>query len=77
VYLANSDPHVGGASRYGQHLQRMVTSQYLCVVAVTVYVLRVSTSTVRFYVPLVLVNSGHFPQLDCQFPQLESQFSQL
>jgi len=55
----------------------MVTSQYLCVVAVTVYVLRVSTSTVRFYVPLALVNSGHFPQLDCQFPQLECQFSQL
>jgi len=47
VYLANSDPHVGGASRYGQHLQRMATSQYLCFVAVTVYVLLISTNTER------------------------------
>jgi len=44
VYLANNDPHVGGASRYGQHLQRMVTSQYLCFVAVTVYIPLISTS---------------------------------
>jgi len=39
VYLANNDPRVGGASHYGQHLQRAVNLQYSCVVAVTVYVL--------------------------------------
>ena len=55
MYLANSGRHVAGASRYGQHLQRMVTSQYLCVVAVTVYVLLISTSSVRFDVPLARV----------------------
>jgi len=50
VYLANNDPRVAGASRHGQHLQRMVTSQYLCFVAVTVYVLPISTSPEQFYV---------------------------
>jgi len=48
VYLANSDPHVAGASRYGQHLQRVVTSQYLCFVAVTVYVPPISTSAEKY-----------------------------
>jgi len=47
VYLSNNDPHVAGASRYGQHLQHMVTLQYLRSVAVTVYVLLISTSTER------------------------------
>ena len=74
MYLANNDPHVAGASRYGQHLQRVVTLQYLCCVVVTVYIPLISTSTVQFY---VWVNNGHFPQLDCQFPQLDYQFSRL
>jgi len=52
----------------------MVTLQYLCFVAVTVYVLLISTSTERYY---VWINSGHFPQLDCQFPQLDCQLPQL
>jgi len=43
VYLANNGPHVDGASRYGQHLPRVVTSQYLCFVAVTIYVPLIST----------------------------------
>jgi len=77
VYLANNDPHVAGASRYGQHLPRVVTLQCLFFVAVTVYVPLISTSTERFYVPLARINSDHFPQLDCQFPQLHCQFSQL
>jgi len=47
VYLANSDPHVGEASLYGQHLQRVVTLQYLHFAAVTVYVPLISTSTER------------------------------
>ena len=33
----------------------MVTLQYLCFVAVTVYVLKISTSTERFYVSLAVV----------------------
>jgi len=49
VYLASNDPHVAGASRYGQHLQRVVTLQYLCFVVVTVYVPLIST-TVRLHV---------------------------
>jgi len=47
VYLASNDLHVGEASRYGQHLPRVVTLQYLCSVAVTVYIPLISTSTER------------------------------
>jgi len=47
VYLANNDLHVGGASRCGQHLPRVVTLQYLHFAVVTVYVLLISTSTER------------------------------
>jgi len=50
VYLANNDLHVAGASRYGQHLQRMVALQYLCFGVVTVYVPLISTCTERFHV---------------------------
>ena len=60
MYLANNDPHVAGASRYGQHLQRVVTSQYLYFVAVTVY-----EPLISFLSDFMCTD--HFPQLDCQF----------